>query len=130
MARRGDSPALLAHVQPRYRVPDYGIALTTLVALLVVAFGTIQTIVSAAAFTILIYYGITNAAALRLADEQRLYPRWISVAGLAGCVGLALSQSVHHAHRVGPAGHGHGLEVSLPVAGTHATGRALVASIA
>ncbi len=91
MARREDLPASLAHVHPRFRVPDYGIALTALAALLVAIFGTIQAIVSAAAFTILIYYGITNAAALRLADEQRLYPRWISLAGLAGCLGLALS---------------------------------------
>ncbi|MHB1318481.1 MAG: APC family permease [Anaerolineae bacterium] len=91
MARRGDLPALLGHVHSRHRVPDYGVLLAALAALLVAVLGTIRVIVSAAAFTILVYYGVTNLAALRLPAGQRLYPHWISVAGLAGCVALALS---------------------------------------
>ncbi len=37
----------------------------------------------------LIYYSITNLAALRLSREQGLFPRWIAVAGLAACLFLA-----------------------------------------
>jgi len=91
MARRGDLPALLAHVHPRHHVPAYAILLTAVVALLVAVFGSIQVVVSAAAFTILVYYSLTNLAALRLPRDRRLYPRWVSVAGLAGCLTLALS---------------------------------------
>ena len=36
----------------------------------------------------LTYYAITNAAALTLTPEQRRWPRFIAVAGLAGCVTL------------------------------------------
>jgi APA family basic amino acid/polyamine antiporter len=38
---------------------------------------------------VLVYYAITNAAALRLPREQRRYPRWISLLGLASCLFLA-----------------------------------------
>jgi APA family basic amino acid/polyamine antiporter len=41
------------------------------------------------AFTVLIYYAVTNLAALRLPPEDRLYPRWIAVAGLIACLFLA-----------------------------------------
>jgi APA family basic amino acid/polyamine antiporter len=41
------------------------------------------------AFTVLIYYGLTNAAALRLPPEHRRFPRAISWLGLVGCLGLA-----------------------------------------
>ncbi|MFO7698841.1 MAG: APC family permease [Anaerolineae bacterium] len=91
MAQRGDMPAALGHVHPRYSVPDRGILLTGAVAVLVALLGTLQAIVSAAAFTILVYYSITNIAALRLQPEQRRYPQWVAVAGLVGCVALALS---------------------------------------
>ncbi len=91
MARRGDLPAFLAHVYPRYAVPDRSILLTTFVMLFVVFFGTLELAVSTAAFTILIYYSITNLAALRMRSEQRLYPRWIAILGLISCLALAFS---------------------------------------
>lgn len=91
MALRGDMPAVFGHVHPRFGVPDRGILLTGAAALLVALFGTLQAIVSAASFTILVYYSITNVAALRLHPDQRLYPRWVAVAGLVGCIALALS---------------------------------------
>ena len=40
------------------------------------------------AFTVLVYYAITNLAALALPPERRFLPRWISVAGLVACLGL------------------------------------------
>jgi hypothetical protein len=38
---------------------------------------------------VLIYYSLTNLAALRLTAEARLYPVVISVAGLLSCLALA-----------------------------------------
>ena len=40
--------------------------------------------------TILTYYAITNAACLTLDPDERRWPRAIAVAGLAGCVTLAV----------------------------------------
>ena len=37
----------------------------------------------------LIYYAITNLAALRLGPRERLFPRWIAIAGLVACLFLA-----------------------------------------
>src|SRR5690606_8372617 len=51
--------------------------------------GDVRTTWSFSAFTVLVYYAITNLAALRLPPERRLYPRWIPAAGLFGCLGLA-----------------------------------------
>jgi APA family basic amino acid/polyamine antiporter len=44
---------------------------------------------SFSAFTVLVYYAITNLAALRLPPAQRRYPRPLAAAGLASCLGLA-----------------------------------------
>ena len=44
---------------------------------------------SFSAFTVLVYYALTNLAALRIEDDLRRYPRWLAVAGLVGCLGLA-----------------------------------------
>src|SRR5690606_20915381 len=44
---------------------------------------------SFSAFTVLVYYAITNASALRLPPGQRRFPRWIAVVGLASCLFLA-----------------------------------------
>ncbi|MEZ6062814.1 MAG: hypothetical protein R3C19_20925 [Planctomycetaceae bacterium] len=42
----------------------------------------------------LLYYGLTNLAALRLDAPDRRFPRWIAVLGLAGCLLLAFSVDV------------------------------------
>ena len=65
-----------------------GIIMMLLIAGLVLI-GDVKTTWSFSAFTVLVYYALTNLAALRLAPEQRLYPRWLSVAGLASCVFVA-----------------------------------------
>ena len=51
--------------------------------------GNVEVTWSFSAFTVLIYYAITNLAALRLPNEKRLYPPVIAWAGLAACLGLA-----------------------------------------
>jgi APA family basic amino acid/polyamine antiporter len=54
-----------------------------------VTIGNVKTTWSFSAFTVLIYYALTNCAALRLAPAARLYPRLVPVLGLACCLGLA-----------------------------------------
>lgn len=91
MARRRDLPKVLDHTSRRHQVPDYGIILSGLIIILLSIVGTLEWILSAAAFTILLYYLITNISALRLDTEHKLYPNWIAILGVVSCVSLALS---------------------------------------
>jgi APA family basic amino acid/polyamine antiporter len=91
MARRGDLPVYLSEVGKRRGVPTRGIVVTGAIALALALVGTLELVISAAAFTILIYYSITNFSALKLHGRDRLYPRWIAGSGLATCIAMALS---------------------------------------
>ena len=51
--------------------------------------GSVKLAWSFSAFTVLVYYALTNLAALRIPAEARIVPRWVPVAGLIGCLGLA-----------------------------------------
>ena len=91
MARRGDLPRFLQHVHPTSAVPDRAVLLVGAVAALVAATGTLRGVAAAASFTILIYYGIANLAALRMPSEAKLFPDLVPMVGLAGCALLAIS---------------------------------------
>jgi len=91
MARRGDLPTSLQHVHPRYGVPDRAVLLIGAVATVVAATGSLRAVASAASFTILIYYGIANVAALRMPREQKLYSDVVPLVGLISCGVLAMS---------------------------------------
>lgn len=91
MARRSDLPSTLEHVSSAYGVPDYGILLSGFVIVLLSIFGRLEWVIAAAAFTILLYYGIANIAALKLSAQNKLYPKWIAWLGLTSCLLLAFS---------------------------------------
>jgi APA family basic amino acid/polyamine antiporter len=91
MSRRGDLPSFLAHVHPRYGVPGRAVLLIGAVAAIVAATGTLRGVASAAALTILIYYGIANLAALRMPRQSKLYPYFVASIGFATCALLAVS---------------------------------------
>jgi basic amino acid/polyamine antiporter, APA family len=93
MARRGDLPAFLAAVHPRYGVPGRAVLTIGAIAAVVAATGTLRGVASAAAFTILVYYAIANLAALRMPRSAKLYSDAVPVVGLTGCAVLALSLS-------------------------------------
>lgn len=89
MGRRGDLPEAFAGIDrsgstPTVAVIGVGVFVTALAAV-----GDVKLTWSFSAFTVLIYYAITNLAALRLGAGQRLYPRWISVLGIGSCLFLA-----------------------------------------
>lgn len=94
MARRGDLPGWLQRVHPRYGVPHRAVLVIGAIAAIVAGFGTLAGVAAAAAFTILVYYGIANLAALRMPREARLYPDAVPAAGLLTCAVLAFSLSV------------------------------------
>jgi len=89
MGRRGDLPRGLARVGPDGRSATAAVLFSASVIAVLVIPGSIALAWSASAFTVLVYYAITNVAALRLPRESRRYPRVISWIGLAGCAILA-----------------------------------------
>lgn len=91
MGRRYDLPPFLKTIHSRYQVPHIGILITGIIILLLTLIGTFEFIVRAATFTILLYYSITNIAAMKQPKDERLYGRLIPLFGLfAVWIGLFL----------------------------------------
>ncbi|HYE98372.1 MAG TPA: APC family permease [Planctomycetota bacterium] len=90
MARGGDLPRGLASVN-RHSSPWAAVLLVGLAIGALLAVQSILHLVSISAFTVLVYYGLTNLSALRLRPEERLVPRAVALAGLVFCVALAAS---------------------------------------
>jgi APA family basic amino acid/polyamine antiporter len=89
MSRRGDVPRGLSRLEGEHASPRRSVLVVgTIIAALALT-GSVGTTWSFSAFTVLVYYALTNLAALRLPIGSRIYPRWIPVAGLLCCVGLA-----------------------------------------
>lgn len=89
MARRGDLPSRFARVDAQHASPRAAVLLVGAIIAGLCAIGSVKTTWSFSAFTVLVYYALTNLAALRLPPEARLYPRWIPALGLLCCAGLA-----------------------------------------
>ncbi len=88
MARRRDMPALFDKLDRTVNPRNAVIAVGVFIALITIV-GSVRLTWSFSAVTVLIYYAITNLSALALPPEKRLFPRWISILGLIGCLGLA-----------------------------------------
>jgi len=89
MGRRGDVPGALGRLNRSATTPTAAVVAVGVIIALLTLLGDVQTTWTFSAFTVLIYYGLTNLAALRLPPEHRLYPRAISWAGLIACFALA-----------------------------------------
>ncbi len=89
MGRRGDMPALFGRLNASGTTPTAAVVMMGAVIAGLVLIGNVRTTWSFSAFTVLIYYAITNLAALRLSDDERLFPKAIAWMGLAACLFLA-----------------------------------------
>ncbi|MEM1108017.1 MAG: APC family permease [Planctomycetota bacterium] len=89
MGRRGHLPELFARIDEAGTTPGPAVVLVAGVVAGLVCVGSIKAAWSLSAVTVLVYYAVTNAAALRLPLEARLYPRVFSWVGLLGCLGLS-----------------------------------------
>jgi APA family basic amino acid/polyamine antiporter len=89
MGRRGDAPRAFGRLDTAGTTPTAAVlAVGVLVALLALV-GDVRATWSFSAFTVLVYYAVTNLAALALPADARTFPRWMAWLGLAGCLGLA-----------------------------------------
>jgi basic amino acid/polyamine antiporter, APA family len=84
MGRRDDMPRRAASV-------SVAVVVVGLVIAALAATGNIKTTWSFSAFTVLVYYAVTNLAALRLGPEERLYSKLWAWGGLVACVLLAFA---------------------------------------
>jgi APA family basic amino acid/polyamine antiporter len=89
MGRRRDLPGAVARIDDAGRTPVVAVPLVGVIIALLAGFGSVRSTWSFSAFTVLVYYALTNLAALRLPPAGRRYPRAIAWLGLAGCLGLA-----------------------------------------
>ena len=89
MGRRGDLPKGFARLDQSGRTaPTAVIGVSVLIAVLI-AIGNVKTTWSFSAFTVLIYYAITNMAAIKMSNAERRYPRVIAWLGMISCLFLA-----------------------------------------
>ncbi len=90
MGREADLPTGLAHLGKDAN-PWRSVLVVGVVAMLVAAFAPFVVAIAVSSFGTLLYYTVTNVAALRLPVQQRSFPRGLAFAGLVGCLGLAFS---------------------------------------
>ena len=89
MGRQGDLPPQFARVDAQRSTPSVAVAAVGIAVALLALTAGIETSWTFSAFTVLLYYAITNLAALRLPAQDRLYPRMFAVGGPASCLFLA-----------------------------------------
>lgn len=94
MARHGDLPAGLAAVHPRFATPHRAEVAVAAVVVALVLTVDLRGAIGFSSFGVLLYYAVANAAALTQGSAHRRYPRWLQVAGVAGCLLLALAVPV------------------------------------
>jgi APA family basic amino acid/polyamine antiporter len=90
MGRRGEMPRSFGRLNASGTTPVAAVLVVTIVIAGLALIGDVRTTWSLSAFTVLVYYAITNAAALRLPGEARRFPRWIPALGLLGCGFIAV----------------------------------------
>ncbi|MEZ5377858.1 MAG: APC family permease [Acidimicrobiales bacterium] len=88
MGRRRDLPHALATLDDQQN-PTLAVVVTGVVVGAIALLGDLRLAWSFSAFTVLLYYAVTNAAALRLPAADRWAPRLLSWFGLASCAFLA-----------------------------------------
>jgi len=94
MASTRDLPAGLAAVHPRHQVPhraELMVGAIVAIVAIVAAVADVRSAIGFSSFAVLVYYAITNAAALTLDRNQRRWPRGFAGLGLLGCVALAFT---------------------------------------
>jgi APA family basic amino acid/polyamine antiporter len=90
MGREADLPQTLAYLG-KGQNPYRSVLFVGIIALLIAAFAPFGIAVAISSFGTLLYYAETNLSTLRLPKSQRTFPRWLAIAGLIGCLGLAFS---------------------------------------
>ncbi len=89
MGRRGDMPGVFGRLNASGTTPTAAVIMMGVVIGGLALIGDVRTTWSFSAFTVLVYYAITDFAALFIPDKGRLFPRWVAVVGVISCLSLA-----------------------------------------
>jgi APA family basic amino acid/polyamine antiporter len=89
MGRRADVPRVFGRLDEAGTTPGPAVLMMGGVIAAIALVGDVRTTWSFSAFAVLVYYAVTNLAALFVPAEGRLFPKWVSAAGLVACAGLA-----------------------------------------
>ena len=90
MGRRCDLPKTTTRITDSTKVPAVATIVVGCLITGLVYVGDMKLTWSFSAFTVLVYYALTNLCAIRLKIEERLYPSWVSYIGLFACLCLAV----------------------------------------
>ena len=88
MARRRDMPKALSRLHGRFCTPYVSIWVAGVLMALLVLFVDLTGVVAVSTFALLFGYVFANISAFRLKCENRLYPRFVPLLGLATCLAL------------------------------------------
>ena len=91
MARESDLPRVLAHVDPVRQVPRRAEIVLGAVVIVLVLVADLRSAIGFSSFGVLLYYLVANVSALTQERRFRLYPRFVAVGGVIGCVLLVLT---------------------------------------
>lgn len=91
MADQAEFPRFLAGVHPRFKVPHRAEIAVGVAVVAVVSVADLRSAIGFSSFAVLVYYAIANASALTLRREERRWPRWLPMFGVAGCLTLAFT---------------------------------------
>ncbi|MEX1231673.1 MAG: APC family permease [Planctomycetaceae bacterium] len=89
MGRRGDLPSALGRLNRSEDTPSAAVVVVGMIIAGLVLLGDVKTTWSFSAFTVLVYYALTNLAAIRMSGEERRYLRIVPWLGLVSCLFLA-----------------------------------------
>jgi APA family basic amino acid/polyamine antiporter len=89
MGRRRDMPSFVARLNESRSTPYVAVLIMGTAIACLVLIGDVRTTWSFSAFSVLVYYALTDLSALQIPDDERLYPKWIAWVGLSACLFLA-----------------------------------------
>ena len=89
MGQNNEMPSFVGKLSPQSN-PNLAILVVAGIILGLMCLGDVKATWSFSAFTVLLYYSMTNICALRLPPEKRLYPKALAWVGLVGCLGLSI----------------------------------------
>ncbi len=91
MAADRRMPSYLAKVHPVHKVPHLASVTVGVVLTVIVLTVDVRSAIGFSAFTVLLYYAITNLSACTLSKDERMFGRWSAFAGLLGCLVLSFA---------------------------------------
>jgi APA family basic amino acid/polyamine antiporter len=115
MSRKGDLPAFLNRLHPRFNTPHYAIWISGACMIAAILLADLTLVVAVSTFAMLVFYLIADIAAFRIPSNYQQFPRIVPVIGavscialigfltlnswIIGCIGLAIGMVYYGIHR-------------------------------